>query len=229
MNNFKPTAQPWAPQANNNQQLVLPTRANWPLFAKWWPANWIWQVFEITETIPGKGNAKDKTVTKSVGMFIPEIEFEQIRPGVNGVRQIRNEIGDVSNRIADLQREGWVYLDPKRFDYIRTYPARNGNYFTDKFTEIRVLANRVIKTYDRQAFNRWCVELLVNNNLGYVEPQFWELMIRDYAQRPQRLVNRQHLPEIKAKIDQYNRELDQMREFVAAYKSDGLDIYKQVL
>ena len=114
MNNFKPTAQPWAPQNVHNTQMVLPTQPNYPLFAKWWPANWVWQTFEVTKTIAGKGNAKDKTVTDTVGLFVPNIEFEQIRPGVNGVRQIRGEIGDVSNRIGQLQREGWIYLDPKR-------------------------------------------------------------------------------------------------------------------
>ena len=100
MNNFTPTAQPWAPQSTNNTQMVLPTRPNHPLFAKWWPANWVWQTFEVTKTIAGKGNSKDKTVTTTVGLFVPLVELEQIRPGVNGVRQIRGELGDVSNRIG---------------------------------------------------------------------------------------------------------------------------------
>ena len=59
--NYTPTAQPWAPQNVHNAQMVLPTRANHPMFAKWWPANWVWQTFEITETIEGKGKAKATT------------------------------------------------------------------------------------------------------------------------------------------------------------------------
>src|SRR6056300_1188032 len=102
--NYTPTAQPWAPQNVHNAQMVLPTRANHPMFAKWWPANWVWQTFEITETIEGKGKAKDTTTQRTVGLFVPNIEFEQIRPGVNAVRQIRGEVGDVSNRIGQMQR-----------------------------------------------------------------------------------------------------------------------------
>ena len=227
--NYTPTAQPWAPQNVHNAQMVLPTRANHPMFAKWWPANWVWQTFEITETIEGKGKAKDTEITRTVGLFVPNIEFEQIRPGVNAVRQIRGEVGDVSNRIGQMQREGWIYLDPKRHDYIRAYPARGGQYFADRFTDIRVLANRVIKTFDRDAYNRWCVGLLVNNELGHIEPQFWQLAIREYAKRPERLYRSQHIPEIKAKIDAMNCTLEQMQQFVTDYQQRGVEIYKQVM
>ena len=78
MNNFKPTAQPWAPQSTNNTQMVLPTRPNHPLFAKWWPASWVWQTLEVTKTVKGKGNAKDKTEVTTVGLFVPLVELEQI-------------------------------------------------------------------------------------------------------------------------------------------------------
>lgn len=231
MHNFTPTAQPWAPQSIHQTQMVLPTRANHPVFAKWWPANWVWQTFEVTKTVTGRGKDKDTTkeVTESIGLFVPNVEFETIRPGVNGVRQLRGEVGDVSNRIGQLQREGWIYLDPKRHDYIRAYPARGGQFYADRFTEIRVLANRIIKTFDREAYNRWCVQLLVNGELGHIEPQFWQLQIRDFEQRPQRLIRQQHLPEIKAKIDALNIQMDAMRQFVTDYQTIGLEVFKQVL
>ena len=162
-------------------------------------------------------------------MFVPNVEFETIRPGVNGVRQIRGEIGDVSNRIGQLQREGWIYLDPKRHDYIRAYPARGGQYFADRFTDIRVLANRMIKTFDRNDYNKWCVTLLANGELGHIEPQFWQLLIRDYEKRPDRLIRQQHLPEIKQRIDDLNATLVAMRQFLNDYKTNGIELYKQVI
>lgn len=227
--NYKTEAQPWAPQSTHNAQMVLPTRPNYPMFAKWWPANWVWQTFEVTKTVKGVGKAKDKEETTTVGMFVPNVEFETIRPGVNGVRQIRGEIGDVSNRIGQLQREGWIYLDPKRHDYIRAYPARGGQYFADRFTDIRVLANRMIKTFDRNDYNKWCVTLLANGELGHIEPQFWQLLIRDYEKRPDRLIRQQHLPEIKQRIDNLNAQLVSMRQFVNDYKTNGIELYKQVI
>lgn len=227
--NYKTEAQPWAPQSTHNAQMVLPTRPNYPMFAKWWPANWVWQTFEVTKTVKGVGKAKDKEETTTVGVFVPNVEFETIRPGVNGVRQIRGEIGDVSNRIGQLQREGWIYLDPKRHDYIRAYPARGGQYFADRFTDIRVLANRMIKTFDRNDYNKWCVTLLANGELGHIEPQFWQLLIRDFEKRPDRLIRQQHLPEIKQRIDDLNATLVQMRQFVNDYKTNGIELYKQVI
>lgn len=227
--NYKTEAQPWAPQSTHNAQMVLPTRPNYPMFAKWWPANWVWQTFEVTKTVKGVGKAKDKEETTTVGVFVPNVEFETIRPGVNGVRQIRGEIGDVSNRIGQLQREGWIYLDPKRHDYIRAYPARGGQYFADRFTDIRVLANRMIKTFDRNDYNKWCVTLLANGELGHIEPQFWQLLIRDFEKRPDRLIRQQHLPEIKQRIDDLNAQLVAMRQFVNDYKTHGIELYKQVI
>ena len=227
--NYKTEAQPWAPQSTHNAQMVLPTRPNYPMFAKWWPANWVWQTFKVTKTVKGVGKAKDKEETTTVGVFVPNVEFETIRPGVNGVRQIRGEIGDVSNRIGQLQREGWIYLDPKRHDYIRAYPARGGQYFADRFTDIRVLANRMIKTFDRNDYNKWCVTLLANGELGHIEPQFWQLLIRDFEKRPDRLIRQQHLPEIKQRIDDLNAQLVAMRQFVNDYKTNGIELYKQVI
>lgn len=225
--NFTAHAQPWAPQSMHQTQLVLPTRPNHPLFAKWWPANWIWQEFQIEETIEKKD--KSTTVNKTVGVFVPNIEFETIRPGVNGVRQIRGEVGDVSNRIGQLQREGWIFLDPKRHDYMRVYPAKGGQFYADRFTDIRVLANRVIKTYDRDAFNKWCLQLLVNGELGHIEPQFWSLYVREFAQRPDRLIRQQHIPEIKSKIDALHIQLHAMQQFIADYQTHGIEVYKRVL
>jgi hypothetical protein len=227
--NYKTEAQPWAPQSTHNAQMVLPTRPNYPMFAKWWPANWVWQTFEVTKTVKGVGKAKDKEETTTVGVFVPNVEFETIRPGVNGVRQIRGEIGDVSNRIGQLQREGWIYLDPKRHDYIRAYPARGGQYFADRFTDIRVLANRMIKTFDRNDYNKWCVTLLANGELGHIEPQFWQLLIRDFEKRPDRLIRQQHLPEIKQRIDDLNAQLVAMRQFLNDYKTNGIELYKKVI
>lgn len=219
--NYNVQSQPWA-ASSMPTQLMLPTKANWPSFAKWWPANWLWVEFEITK------QTKTKSTTKTIGAFVPDIEFEQIRPGVNGVRQLRGELGDVSNRLGQLQRDGWIYLDPKRHDYIRVYPARNGQYHDIKWMEIRVLANRVIKTMDRQSFWRWGVELLINGELGVIEPHFWELHITDYQKRTQRYINQQHIPEQAKKLQQQYDTLDAMRRFVDDYKANGLDVYKAI-
>ena len=192
-------------------------------------ANWVWQTFEVTKTIAGKGNAKDKTVVTTVGMFVPNIEFEQIRPGVNGVRQIRGEVGDVSNRIGQLQREGWIYLDPKRNDYIRAYPARGGN-----FMRIDLL----ISEYWQTALLKRLIEmrttvgvcicwLMVSSDTS--NRNFGSHLYVNLSNENQRLIRQQHLPEIKQKIDDLNTQIEAMRTFVTEYQTNGLDVYKQVL
>jgi hypothetical protein len=71
--------------------------------------------------------------------------------------------------------------------------------------------------------------LLANGELGHIEPQFWQLLIRDFEKRPDRLIRQQHLPEIKQRIDDLNAQLVAMRQFVNDYKTNGIELYKQVI
>lgn len=214
---------PWQP-VEKKQSKLLPAKPNHPFFYKWHPANWQYEYFDIpVETGTGKNK---KTEVQKKGFFVPHIRMERIVPGVNGVHQIRNEIGNPSSRIGKLQQEGWIYLNPDQFDYMKMYQVRGGMYHVPKWLDVNVIAGRLITKMDNVSKSKWAIGLMMNGVLPKAESHFWELMIVDYRKRPQRFMKQQHIPEIKKKIDKDYRIIDDMKESLASFEAQGLDIYK---
>ena len=212
-------SQQWKPLDNHKKDL-LPKRPNHPFFMKWHPSNWQFCYFDVEEK---KGKT---TQTVSKGFFVPYIRMERIRPGVNGVHQIEREIGNPSSRIGKLQQEGWEYLDPRKFDYMKVYPVAGGRYHIPNWVHLKVVANRVIEKADQNHKNLWSIELMLNGHIAKPEDHFWELAIIDKEQAPRKLITKQHIPQIKIKIDKLTKELDDMRQAVLDYQQNGLDVYK---
>lgn len=208
------------------QTSTLPTKPNHPFFYKWHPSNWDFVFMDVKETT-GKGE-KAKTTTVQKGFFIPMIRMERIVPGVNGIRQINGEIGNPGSRIGRLQQQGWIYLDPQRYDYMHVYPVRGGRYHVPKWMNVKVVAGHLIQKMDQAAFRMWCVDLLQSDILGTPEPHFWELIVHQESKAPEKLVSSQHLPEVKAQMDKMNERLKAMKAFIQEFEVRGLDIYNDL-
>ncbi len=208
------------------QTSTLPTKPNHPFFYKWHPSNWDF-IFKDVKVTTGKGEKKKTTLVKK-GFFIPMVRMERIVPGVNGIRQVAGEIGNPGGRIGRLQQEGWVYLDPQRFDYMHVYPVRGGRYHVPKWMKVKVVANHLIQKMDIDAFQMWCVDLLCSNIMGTPEPHFWELTILQQQKLPEKLVSQQHLPEIKAKMDEMNARIQAMKAFMKDFETRGLEVYSDL-
>ena len=221
--NIQPS--PWKP-IEGTQTPRLPAKPNHPFFYKWHPSNWDF-IYREMEVTTGKGEKK-KTTTVKKGFFIPMVRMERVVPGVNGIRQIQGEIGNPGSRIGRLQQQGWVYLDPQRYDYMSVYPVRGGRYHVPKWMNVKVVAGHLIQKMDTAAFQQWAVDLLCSDILGYPEPHFWELAIHQESKGPEKLIKQQHLPEIKAKLDELNDKLKDMKAFMKEFETRGLEIYSDM-
>jgi hypothetical protein len=220
--NIKP--QPWAMSKPETPKL-LPARPNHPFFYKFHPSNWGFQYF----TVPKQGSKKKEPEMERLGLFVPNIRMERIVPGVNGIHQIRGELGEAGSRIGRLQQQGWIYLSPQQFDYMHVYPVRGGRYHVPKWLEVRVVANQVIKKMDKESFWKWSCNLLVNHIFPQPEPHFWELQTFSHQKTIDRLAGSQHIPEIKVKINEHYKILGDMKRCIEAYETDGLSIYDRIL
>lgn len=215
------TGQTWRPMQNPQNQ-YLPAKPNHPFFFKCHPSNWLFEYFDV-EVEKGK-----KTETVKKGFFVPFVRMERIIPGVNGVHQVQKEIGNPSARIGQLQQDGWTYLDPRKYDYITVYPVRGGRYHVPKWLTPKVIAGRLIEKLDREAKNKWVIDLMLKGDLPNPEPHFWELMVLDYKRRPERFIKNQHLPEIKRKIDAEYKIIDDMKQAIADFEQKGLEVYREI-
>jgi hypothetical protein len=96
---YSSIAQPWAQPSGQTPR--LPVRANFPIFLKHHGKGWRFEYL----TIKGKGKAADKTI----GAWLPNIQLEYERPGVNGIRTDGRNI-DSTLRHANLNKEGYTTL-----------------------------------------------------------------------------------------------------------------------
>lgn len=216
------TPQPWAPIQTTQEQL-LPERANHPFFYKWHPSNWLFHYFD-KEVTKGKS-----TKIERKGYFLPTIRLERIIPGVNGVHQISGEQGNPGSRIGKLQQDGWVYLDPAKYQYVHQYRVRNGRYHCPRWQSVRVVGNRVIKSFDRDAFLKWSASLIVDGTLQPIEPHFWELESLKSNKVIGRLQNTQHIPEVKQQLEEKYKIREDMLSFIEAFNKKGIEIYKEII
>jgi len=213
--------QPWAP-IQSTQQELLPEQPNHPFFYKWHPSNWSFNYFDI-DTSKGK-----KEKVEKIGVFVPNIRLERIIPGVNGIHQINGERGNAGSRIGNLQQKGWVYLDPGKYQYVHQYQVRGGRYHCPKWQSLRVVGNRVIKSFDRDAFLKWSISLILDGTLAPVEPHFWELETLTHQKAVNRMANSQHIPEIKVKIDEHYKIRADMLSFIESFTEKGLEVYREI-
>ena len=217
-NQFTERAQPWSLAAPGVQH--LPIDPNHPFYYRHWPANWDFKIFEITK---GK-----KQVDCPV--FLPSVDMERVVPGVNGVHQIRNEIGDPSSRLGKLRQQGHIILEPTEHDYIRVYPAKYGaKHHAPKWQQFRVLAGQVISKFDRDEFDRWRIQLIIAGTIPLPDPHFMELYIIQARKQPARLIPSQHLTEVKAQLDLLYKRIRDMESAMATIKSKGTAYYEEIL
>ena len=154
--------------------------------------------------------------------------MEYIVPGVNGIHQISGELGNPGSRIGKLQQDGWVYLNPERFQYINVYPVRGGRYHSPIWESVRTVGNRVIKKFDRDAFRKWSAKLVLDGTLSPIESHFWELQTITHQKTIDRLAASQHIPEVKIEMNQAYKIKDDMIECMQRFELNGIEIYREL-
>jgi len=219
---FSTLAQPWA-KSNSNNTRRIPLKSNSIFYYVAHPAH-----LEFLEVeIPHKGKGK----TKTISTFIPRFATESIRAGINGVRQIRGDVGDAGSRIGQLQQEGFTVLDFNQHDYMRTYPAQDGGtYYAPKWSKIQTIAGRVIRDFDHQGFLFWRLELITKGLAPAPHDVFIDLMIRDFEKVPTRWASRLHEPVAKAQFEMQSSKLERMKAAQKAILDQGVTaIYQEII
>ena len=217
-NQFTEMAQPWSMAAPGVQN--LPIDPNHPFYYRHWPATWDFKIFKITKS--------KKTV--ECPLFLPSVDMERVVPGVNGVHQIRNEIGDASSRMGKLRQQGHIILEPTEHDYIRVYPAKyGGKHHAPKWQNFRVLAGQVISKFDIENFDQWRIQLVIDRIIPLPDPHFMELYVINARKEPARLIPSQHLTEVKKELDQIYKKIRDMEEAMAKIQEKGIAYYQEIL
>lgn len=213
---YSSIAQPWAQPSG--QAPRLPVRSNFPIFLKHHGKSWRFEYL----TIKGKGKAKDK----KVGVWLPDIQTEYERPGVNGIRTDGRNI-DSSLRHANLNREGFTVILPHQADFLRVYPARGGKYYTTKFFKLENVAGELMKSLDRTGWATFRIELIKDGKIKPPHPTILERIRIQRARHVDRYIRQQHIPELAVKMKAIEAEVKAMSEGIEQIKELGLGYYDQ--
>jgi hypothetical protein len=213
---YSSIAQPWAQPSG--QAPRLPVRSNFPIFLKHHGKSWRFEYL----TIKGKGKAKDK----KMGVWLPDIQTEYERPGVNGIRTDGRNI-DSSLRHANLNREGFTVILPHQADFLRVYPARGGKYYTTKFFKLENVAGELMKSLDRTGWATFRIELIKDGKIKPPHPTILERIRIQRARHVDRYIRQQHIPELAVKMKAIEAEVKAMSEGIEQIKELGLGYYDQ--
>ena len=213
---YSSIAQPWAQPSG--QAPRLPVRSNFPIFLKHHGKSWRFEYL----TIKGKGKAKDK----KVGVWLPDIQTEYERPGVNGIRTDGRNI-DSSLRHANLNRDGFTVILPHQADFLRVYPARGGKYYTTKFFKLENVAGELMKSLDRTGWATFRIELIKDGKIKPPHPTILERIRIQRARHVDRYIRQQHIPELAVKMKAIEAEVKAMAEGIEQIKELGLGYYDQ--
>jgi hypothetical protein len=213
---YSSIAQPWAQPSG--QAPRLPVRSNFPIFLKHHGKSWRFEYL----TIKGKGKAKDK----KMGVWLPDIQTEYERPGVNGIRTDGRNI-DSSLRHANLNRDGFTVILPHQADFLRVYPARGGKYYTTKFFKLENVAGELMKSLDRTGWATFRIELIKDGKIKPPHPTILERIRIQRARHVDRYIRQQHIPELAVKMKAIEAEVKAMSEGIEQIKELGLGYYDQ--
>lgn len=213
--NFENIAQPW--QQQQQASVVIPARSNNRFFYKHHPKNWELYYFDIAET------GKKKPTKKAI--WLPDLQSHHETPGVNGSRgyKANPDSGMARTRLLD---KGITVLHPSQYDYLRSYPARGGQYWTSKFNQLESLGGELMVTFDHQAYAQWRLELMQSGAIKVPHKQFLQRKQAEIQRRIERHTRSQHIPEIAAKLKGLKELLTDMQTATNDVAKNGAKHYE---
>lgn len=215
--NYNNLAQPWQQSAQNTPR--LPLRSNSTFFLKHHPRNWELIAFDLP--------SKNKKAATKKHLWLPVLHNHIETAGVEGVRGAeRGGAVDSSLAKAKYSRDGWTILEPSKFDYLRIYPALNGNYHCDVWTQLENLGGEIVTTYDHDAHNKFRRELVLMEVIPLPHTQILKRLIHKHSRMISNKSKYQHIPENKKKLDIMHDINRAMVEAMDDVKATGVKSYE---
>lgn len=214
---FESIAQPW--QQQQQASIVVPARSNNRFFYKHHPKNWELVYFDVEDT-----TSKTKKMIKKA-VWLPDLQSHHETPGVNGSRgyKANPDSGMARTRLLD---KGITVLHPSQHDYLRSYPAKGGQYWTSKFNHLESLGGELVITFNHADFAQWRLELMQSGALRIPHKQFLQRKQAEIQRRIERHTRSQHIPEVAAKLKGLKELLTDMQTATDDVATNGAKHYE---
>lgn len=143
--------------------------------------------------------------------WLPELSKLNEIPGVQGVQGLRGGGADSTHAQARAIKQGKTIL-PWDLGYLTRYPAEGGYYYCVVFSKPKRIGRNVISKLDSKSWNDFRRKLIAD---GYIKPMDEDLIplfVDGQKRALDNLYKDQHLPEIKAKIDEIYKRIEKMNK-----------------
>tara|TARA_A100001201_G_C4062491_1_gene193135 strand:- start:422 stop:1054 length:633 start_codon:yes stop_codon:yes gene_type:complete len=201
-------AQPWQNQQKKNYR--LPIKSNSRYFYKHYPNNW-----EIVYFQKGK---------KSLPLWLPKLSIHPLTPGVNGCEMRGRDVDDTLVK-ARLIEAGWTVISNDKHNYIQVYNGIDGKHYSDIFTKLVQLGNRVKPDHNQKSFNEFRLELMKGGDIPLPHPIILNGLLSECENSIERKINKQHIPEQKIKLEEKQRLREDMISAIQELEKRGRDVY----
>lgn len=133
--------------------------------------------------------------------WLPSFSILHETAGVNGVVQTRDGVDSTHTRIKFME-QGYTIID-REFGYVTRYPCRRGGYYYClKFNRPKTIGEQVFWRMNEDEYNDFRRSLIDVGVIDKPEDEVIELLLKNVDRRIGRRVTDQHIPEIKAQIDE---------------------------
>jgi len=177
----------WTGKPANSQEVKLNIRPNCPFYLMHNPFQW-----ELVNT------------ADDVWEWLPQFSQLNEMAGVNGCIETRQGV-DSSHARLRFMEQGNIILD-REFGYVTRYKTKFGGYYYCLIWDVpKVIGDRVFWNHNIDDYNTWRKTLLEEGIIDKPEDEVIEVLLSNVDRRINRRVTQQHIPEIKAQIDElYN-------------------------
>lgn len=210
---FSDIAYPWAESKQNTKKLRM--KSNRPFMYMHHPKNW--EMVHI-ETIEDK-KKKRKPV------LLPLFSIMRVEAGINNCRASGNGV-QTSIAIANAQERGFTIIHPDKHDYVKVYPAINGNYYSDVFTDFEQYGSSLLTNFDNDSFNKFRANLVRSGEILLPHIHF----IRVLQQENNKLITKysqlQHNPNHEALYKKALQVDKDLKEAIEGIKKEGVEYYQ---
>lgn len=205
-------SQPWQIKKESNSRLNL--RSNSRFIWMHHPKNW-----ELVTFIE-EGEKKQRMKHLLLPVFTSLV-------ATDGVNEVRNngKRADDSVAQARFRNEGLTILDPLRFDYLVTYPAATGTYYTDRFEILEQVGNVIVKDYDYEGFNQFRLDLMRNKVFELPHSHFIRLLIIDNKRSIDKYIKDQHIPENAVRLTKHQSIDKNLKSAIRNIEKRGYAVY----
>lgn len=205
-------AQPWQPHKKSSSKRI-PKQANSPWIYMHHPTQWTLEYI-------ADGKKKDKKP-----IWLPKFAQLIFMPGVNGVGGSQDA---PQTQLARLQAQdrGHILINPEQHDYLRVYPAINGELTLNKWQKIENLGGRVYITGDDEGFAQFRRSLVLDGTIKLPHAEVLAGLILKQQELIALHESKPHIPAAVKETSAAEQKLLDMHTATTALNEKGIKYYE---